>query len=246
MKRFKWYVLMGGCLIGTSCISYLIQIFIFHRTQDTFFYMLQDIAFVPIQVLLVSIIVEEVLSRRDKREKLSKMNMAIGTFFSEVGTDLLKIFSGFDLSVSQIRNVLIVKGGWSDREFDNVRKFLAAYSCSIDTQRRDLEQLKAYLIGKRGFLLSLLENPNLLEHESFTDLLFAVFHLTEELAVRNSVRSLPEPDYQHVAGDLKRAYLLLLSEWIVYIKHLKNDYPYIFSLVLRTNPFDADATPEIK
>jgi hypothetical protein len=40
------------------------------------------------------------------------------------------------------------------------------------------------LLSKRDFLVALMENPNLLEHESFTDLLWAVFHLVEELAVR--------------------------------------------------------------
>jgi hypothetical protein len=245
MKRIKGYLLIGAGLLALSGISYLVQIFFFHRESDTFFYMLQDIAFVPIQVLLVSIIVEELLSRREKQAKLSKMNMAIGTFFSEAGTGLLRLFSAFDLSAAQIRSRLLIKGGWREEEFDDVRKFIAQYKCSIDTAIRDLEELKAFLLRKRGFLLSLLENPNLLEHESFTDLLFAVFHLTEELAVRKSVAALAAPDYQHIANDLKRAYVLLLAEWIAYVRHLKASYPYIFSLVIRTNPFDPDASPEI-
>jgi hypothetical protein len=246
MKRFKWYAVIGGCLIGLSAISYYFEVLIFHRETDTFFYMLQDISFVPIQVLLVSIIVEQLLSRREKQQKLSKMNMAIGTFFSEAGTEFLRLFSGFDLTVAEIKNRLKVKGEWTDREFDDVKKFLTRYDCSIDTTIRDLEYLKSFLLAKRSFLLSLLENPNLLEHESFTDLLFAVFHLAEELAVRKSVTSLPPPDYTHVANDLKRAYVLLLSQWITYVKHLKTAYPFIFSLVIRTNPFDPEASPEIK
>jgi hypothetical protein len=246
MKRLKGYLLIGLSLISISGILYLLEIYIFQKKSDTLFYLLQDLAFVPIQVLVVSIIVEELLRRREKQVKLSKMNMAIGTFFSEAGTGLLRLFSAFDLSVSQIRSRLLIKGEWTDKEFDNVRKFLAAHVCSIDSGIRDLEELKAFLLDKRGFLLSLLENPNLLEHESFTDLLFAVFHLTEELAVRKTVTSLTPPDYHHVANDLKRAYVLLLAEWIAYVRHLKAYYPYIFSLVIRTNPFDPDAAPEIK
>jgi len=246
MKRFKWYALIGSSLIGISAIFYYIEILLFHRESETFFYMLQDIAFVPVQVLLVSIIVEQVLSRREKLDKLSKMNMAIGTFFSEAGTELLRLFSDFDLTVAEIKNLLKVKGEWTDREFDEVKKFLTSYDCSIDTKIRDLEYLKGFMIAKRSFLLSLLENPNLLEHESFTDLLFAVFHLAEELTVRKSVSSLSPPDYTHVANDLKRAYVLLLSQWITYVKHLKTAYPFIFSLVIRTNPFDPEASPEIK
>jgi hypothetical protein len=246
MKRVTGYITIGLFLLSISACVYLAEIYFFHRESDTFFYMMQDIAFVPIQVLLVSIIVEELLSRREKQAKLSKMNMAIGTFFSEAGTELLRLFAEFDLSVSRIRSRLLVKGEWTEKEFAGVGKFLAGYECSIDTGIRDLEGLKAYLLKKRPFMLSLLENPNLLEHESFTDLLFAVFHLTEELAVRKTVASLANPDYTHVANDLKRAYVLLLAEWITYVRHLKNAYPFIFSLVIRTNPFDPNASPEIK
>jgi len=53
------------------------------------------------------------------------------------------------------------------------------------------------------FMLSLLENPNLLEHDSFTDLLLAIFHLSEELAARDTLVGLPQSDYEHLAGDIK-------------------------------------------
>ena len=32
------------------------------------------------------------------------------------------------------------------------------------------------------------------------------------------------------------------SKW----EHLKNDYPYLFSLAVRTNPFDPNASVEVK
>jgi len=99
---------------------------------------------------------------------------------------------------------------------------------------------------KRQFLLNLLENPNLLEHESFTNLLWAVFHLTDELTHRKGLDRLPENDYQHLAGDIKRAHHLLILEWLNYMKHLKTNYPYLFSLAVRTNPFDANASVEVR
>jgi hypothetical protein len=30
-------------------------------------------------------------------------------------------------------------------------------------------------------------------------------------------------------------------EWLDYMRYLKKDYPYLFSLALRLNPFDEDA-----
>jgi voltage-gated potassium channel len=81
----------------------------------------------------------------------------------------------------------------------------------------------------------------LLEHETFTDLLWAVFHLTEELASRPALTALPDPDLDHLSGDMGRAYGLLASQWLDYMRHLESAYPYLFSLAVRLNPFDPDA-----
>jgi hypothetical protein len=82
------------------------------------------------------------------------------------------------------------------------------------------------MLKEKGFLLNLLGNSNLLEHETFTELLWAVFHLAEELASRNDVSSLPANDYEHLVGDIKRVHVLLLAQWLAYMEHLQVDYPY--------------------
>lgn len=246
LKRKSWYVLLGWSLLFVSAVAYLAQIIIFRRTEDTFFYMLQDFAFVPIQVLLVTLILNELLRRREKRALLGKMNMAIGVFFSEVGTALLGSFAVLDPQVGRLRSDLMLSNAWSRREFAKMRRRYRTYASEAEVHKSDLERLKAFLLEKRDFMLNLLQNPNLLEHESFTDLLWAVFHLAEELAHRKDLKGLPDTDYQHLAGDMKRAYMLLISEWLAYMKHLKERYAYLFSLAIRTNPFDPDASPEVR
>ena len=47
-------------------------------------------------------------------------------------------------------------------------------------------------------------------------------------------------------GDIKRAYSQLVHEWLGYMKYQKENCPYMFSLSMRTNPFDTNATIEIK
>ena len=246
MKRYKWQIAFGASLIALSAIVYFVQIEIFNRPADTLFYLFQDFAFVPISVLVVTLIIDRLLRVREKRAMLKKMNMVIGAFFSEVGTRLLKSFLNFDIHYDKIRGNLIITSDWTDQDFSIVKKHLKSYDFKIESQNDKLEDLKSFLIEKRGFLLGLLENPNLLEHESFTDLLWAVFHLTEELACRINVRQLSKTDYEHLSNDMKRAYVLLISEWVAYMHHLKKDYPYLFSLAVRTNPFDPDASPEVK
>ncbi|MGC9554225.1 MAG: hypothetical protein ACP5EK_02835 [Thermoplasmatota archaeon] len=67
-------------------------------------------------------------------------------------------------------------------------------------------------------------------------MLRAVFHLTEELAHRKDFSGLPDTDLGHLATDIRRAYVLMVHEWLDYMQHLKDNYPYLFSLALRTNP----------
>jgi hypothetical protein len=186
------------------------------------------------------------LNRRVKEFKREKLNMIMGIFFSEVGTNLLTRFSARDLKVDDIRRDLVVTDKWSEREFSRFHKRVGEYGCSIDIKRFDLEGLKDFLQGKTDFFLRIFENPYLSEHESFTELLRAVLHVKEELASREELKGLPESDYYHLASDIKRAYLLLISEWLDYMKYLKNNYPYLFSLAVRTNPFDQNASPVVK
>ncbi len=246
MKRMSWQVILGVSFIALSAILYLIQIGIFHTTRDTLFYLFQDIAFVPIQVLFVTLIIHRLLSEREKRSMLKKLNMVIGAFFIEVGTRLLKSLSDLDPNPDRVRKELIVTKDWTEQEFSSLAKRLKSYEYKIESQKGDLETLRNFLSGKRDFLLRLLENQNLLEHETFTDLLWAVFHLTEELAHRVDLRSLPDTDYEHLSIDIKRVYVLLLYEWLEYMRHLKNNYPYLFSLAMRTNPFDPNASPVVR
>lgn len=246
MKRFRWQILLGLFLIILSVMLYLLHYAIFRDPHHIFIYMVGDIAFVPIEVLLVTLIIHQLLGMREKRTLLEKLNMLIGTFFSEVGSRLLAYFSDLDPKLDEIRKELIVTNGWSEQEFFRVNKRLKSYDYGVDVQKVNLEDLRSFLVDKRDFLLRLLENPNLLEHESFTELLRAVFHLTEELASREDVRQLPNADREHLTGDIKRAYTLLVHEWLDYMKYLKDNYPYLFSLAMRTNPFDLDASPVVK
>jgi len=243
MKRLKkWQVLLALALVVLSAILYSIHFAIFRDPHHIYIYLLGDIAFLPIEVLLVTIIIHQLLTEREKRSRLEKLNMVIGAFFSEAGTGLLTRFSDYDPKLDEVKKNLIPKAEWSDKEFSDLSVTLKGYPFSIDIRKADVEGLRRFLLDKREFLLRLLENPNLLEHETFTQLLQAVFHLTEELANRDDLAQLPGSDYEHIAGDIKRAYVLLANEWVDYMRHLKNNYPFLFSLAMRTNPFDQDAS----
>lgn len=102
------------------------------------------------------------------------------------------------------------------------------------------------LQNRADLLLRLIENPIIQEHENFTELLRALFHLRDELLNRNDLSELLDSDRKHLEGDIERVYKLLIFEWLRYIRYLKKSYGYLFSLAIRTNPFDPEATAVVK
>jgi hypothetical protein len=245
MKKIGWQLILGLILISLSVLLYILHYIIFKDINHIFIYLLGDIAFVPIEVFLVTIVIHRLLNDREKKSLLTKLNMVIGAFFSEVGTKLLTYLSKYDNSSNILIEYLSGVKTWKVKDFKEIYKKFKGYQSDIKINPEDFENLKNFLIKKREFLLRLLENPNLLEHESFTNLLWAVFHLTEELERRENFKKLPGTDYEHLIGDTGRAYNAIILEWIAYMNHLKNNYPYLFSLAVRTNPFDLKASPII-
>lgn len=246
-RQISWQVKLGIGLVFLSALLYVTHYLIFRDSQHIFIYFLGDIAFIPVEVLLVTLIIHRLLTKREKSIMLEKMNMLIGAFYSEVGTKLITFFSDYDPDIDKIKKELIVTKDWSPDKFFKVKKNLKKYDYKVSIDKFALEGLSKFLIvDKRGFLIRLLENPNLLEHESFTELLWAVFHLTEELALRKNLEKLPDSDYEHLAVDINRVYVPLVHQWLDYMSHLKSNYPYLFSLAMRTNPFDKDASPVIR
>lgn len=243
MKLLNWEVKLGISLVIFSLVVYLLKFIALGDPNNTYFYVFNSLGFLPINVLLVTMVLNKLLTIRSRRERLEKLNMVIGTFFSEVGTELLTCFLNQDPLLDKIRKRLIVKENWSDKEFTLVSNELKGYDYQVEARKNELIALHQWLTGKRDFLLRLLENPVLLEHESFSELLRAVFHLIEELDLRRDFNSLPESDLQHIAVDISRAYKHLVAQWLSYMRYLNRNYPYLFSLALRTNPFDESSTP---
>ena len=237
--NLAWFMLV------ISVVLYVSDYLLFGKAGDVVSSFLGNLAFLPLYVLLVTLIIERILKEREKLVMMRKMNMVIGVFFSEAGTSLLRDFSGFLEHYAELADRLRVAMNWDARDFAKATDFLVHHNFAVDCGGADLSSLKSFLMEKRTFSLGLLENPNLLEHDEFTDLLWAVFHLTEELAARQKLDGLPQSDLEHLALDIQRVYKTLTHQWVQYMQHLKVDYPYLYSLAVRTNPINPDACPEV-
>lgn len=189
---------------------------------------------------------DALLSRHERLGRLSRLNMVIGAFFSEVGDELLRRFSSLDPRLEDIRDELSGAANWGEGRLAAIRLHMAGHDFQTQAEGEHLSELALFLRDKTPFLLRLLENPNLGEHEQFTELLWAVFHLKDELVRRGDFSDLPGSDLTHLRGDVRRAYGLVVKQWVEYMGHLRTDYPYLYSLAARTNPFDPQATPVVR
>jgi voltage-gated potassium channel len=186
---------------------------------------------------IITNIAQMLIQRGQNRVRTRRLHMIIGVFFTEVGNQLLHIFTQYDSGIDRIRKDCMINQDCSDTDFAYLRRQLHQYEGTIEPKLMSLEALSEFLGEKGDLLLRQIENPDLIEHESFAELLWAVVHLRDELVSRKSFLNLPEADVEHLANDARRAYNALVRRWVDYMQHLKRSYPYLFSLALRTNPF---------
>jgi hypothetical protein len=237
--------ILGG-LIATSAILYAIDFAAYADLRGSMgFYTLLDLAFIPLNVLIVGLFINRLLAARERQELLHKMNMVFGAFFSQVGSELIGRLSVFDTAIEQDRPHMMFDATWQAADFEAHRRAVCGDQHPMDLYAGDIEGLRTMLREQAPFIVGLLQNGNLLEHAAFTDMLWAVSHLSEELAARGDLSSVPATDRAHLELDMARAYGRLLGEWLSHVHHLKAHYPYLYSFAVRSNPFDPDARIEV-
>lgn len=185
---------------------------------------------------------ELLLARRQEGVRREKMNMVVGLFFAEIGTELLRIFAATDPQARELGGALDIDGRWDSRRFSKSVTALGGFALTVDPSELDLEKLRSFFKIKSELLLRLLENPNLAEHDEFTNMMRAVFHLKAELFSRDDLTGLPDSDVSHIGGDADRAYGPLTKAWLEHMRYLKDNYPYLYSLAVRTNPFHGETS----
>ena len=191
-------------------------------------------------------ITQMLIQRGHNQLRKRKMNMIIGVFFTEAGDRLLHLFTQFDPGIDNIRRACLLEQDCSETDFIDLKKKLRSYEYNINPALVDLDALFKFLIEKGDLLLRQIESPDLLEHESYTQTLWAIVHLRDELVSRRDFSNLPQKDREHLANDVRRAYINLVRQWVDHMQHLKRSYPYLFSLALRTNPFSESPSAVIE
>ena len=206
MQRIKWTALLALGLLTTSMAIYTMHYFVFGDLKFITRGGFASLAFVPIQGLVVTLIIAELMVIMNRGSRMQKMNMVIGAFFSELGTRLLHHFYVGDPNGQRLREVFEKADDLSSRQVQAILQQVADYQFISDLGTDDL---------------------------------------IEELDARDDLTRSPKSDVEHLKGDVTRAYRCLFVEWVHYMRHLHDNYPFLFSFAMRTNPLEQEKQVEV-
>lgn len=250
-KRLSWKVKFSIVMVLLIIIIYGSNYLVLGDGEHIISYVWTHLGFIPVDILLVAFLLDEIIEKKEKEAMLEKLDMLMSTFFSEVGNELINQLSTANKYKTSTENLKSIKD-WDEKDFDNklaeLKDASLDFQADIPAEEREefLENLRTLLASKREFIINLINNPNLLEKEEFTELTNSILHLDEELEHRKDLTLVTDTDFGHLNGDMKRVYDKLVYEWVNYLKYLYKNYPYMIALVVRTNPFDADADVYVK
>ncbi|MDE5978372.1 MAG: hypothetical protein K2G70_07930 [Turicibacter sp.] len=237
-KRLKDNILIGASLVVLSLLLHFIHVLIFQDAHHTMIFLIADIAFIPMEVFFTSMILERLLERREKEHDKEKLNMLVGVFFAEIGTQLLAYFVNQDDRVSICKKLRIQDpSAWNSAYFKRLQQLNSTYHYEVNLSKINLNDLKQMLHEGKSLLITLMTTESLHDHETFTEMLMLIMHLKEELDMRD-ISSLSKEEVQHLEEDMVAIYRYLTYEWCYYLDYLNQNYPKLFNTVIMLSPFN--------
>jgi len=240
-KHFKSQLFIGLGLIALSIALHFAHVIIFEDIHHTMIFLVADIAFVPLEVFFVTMVLDKILEKREKSNLMEKLNMLVGLFYTKLGQELLDLFVESDKDIDGVRKSCQVDLSNYEMNFKSAKLSMLNHKHKVAMKQLDLMKVKTLLDEQEPLLINMISNPALLEHDTFSDLLLSLFHLREEMDMRlvsEDQSEMKDYDLDHLRIDINRAYKHLAIEWVDYMKHLKEMYPFLYVTAILKNPYD--------
>ena len=228
MKKYKHYFTVSIVLILLSALMFLIHYLVFGQALNTAYYSLMNLCFIPINSLVVTVILEKLIDSKAKQERMDKLNMLVGIFFTEVGSKLMHLIINAD---KDAKNSIT-----SFDDLNRIKTDISNHDYKIDMECIDLSAIKSILIDNSSLFINLISNESIHQHEIFTDLLMSVIHLRDEIIFMENDKY-EEIDITHLENDIIRVYKNITIQWVYYLEYLNKSYPFLYNNAIRVNPF---------
>ena len=217
-------------LLCTSALLYAIHYLIFRDLHHLAIFGLHELAFVPLEVILVTLGLDKLVEKTHREEARSKVSIIETLYFNESGGTMLRYLTSFDPDAARLRELLQVTENWRSSDFRQAIRQLKSYPFLLDLDRIDF-------FGLHYHLSSMLENPALTQSEAFTEMIMKIYLLWEELDGRTNLYQLPEKDRNYLAELLHEIYRELTEYWLdnVYNHSIHNRFR--LHRAIESNPF---------
>lgn len=219
-------------VIALCCLSafiYLLQIVIFRDPSTTFFYIFQDLAFLPFSIASATLIVGAVLNEKEKNEKIASTRMLRSSFFTSAGAEMMSLMwkgtENLDPGILKTEELTCAQ---TEQDIKRRQRDILAMHIPVHCTEEIYTGVKNILEEKRSDLLVLSSNSRLMEAECFTDMLWGCFHLLDEFKLRGEWKDLKEEDRAHMEEDFSRVFILLLANSLENTCYLRKTYPNFY------------------
>ena len=103
--KFKFAIVM---LIIAS-IFFVSRIIVLGDPEEVVAYLWKQIGFIPVNILIVALLLDGIMSKKEREAILEKLDMLMGTFFTEIGNDLISEISKANKNKSKTKDLKSIK-----------------------------------------------------------------------------------------------------------------------------------------
>lgn len=224
-------------LLGASALMYAAHYLIFRDLHHLAIFGLHELAFLPLEVILVTLGLDRLVERTHREEARSKVGIIETLYFNESGSTMLRYLISFDPDSAQLRQLLQVTADWRAQDFMQATRQLKAYAFRLDLEKVDFFGLHYHLSQRHEYYRSMLENPALTQSEAFTEMIMKIYLLWEELDGRTNLYQLPEEDRDYLADLLHEIYRELTEYWLDHVYNHSVHNRFRLHRAIESNPF---------
>lgn len=215
-------------LLGLSLLLYGVTYWLFGDLPLMQKYFMLHLAFLPVHALVLTVILEELLSFRERISRRRRLNTYLGVFFRRMGIDLYLRLVGLLDNREELEGIILVQPHWHHRDFREARRRLTQFEPQMRPDPQGMRELLEFLAGNDHEILEMTRNPYLWEFDNFYRMVVAFFHFLEQTRFRDEPALTSPWLLGHLAQEAGKTLQMLLLIWLGYLEQLKKDHPILF------------------
>ena len=114
----RWKIKFSILMVILIIIIYGSNYLVLGDAEHIISYIWTHLGFIPVDILVVAFLLDEIIERKEKEAMLEKLDMLMSTFFSEVGNELISQLSAANKYKASTENLKSIKN-WDDKDYEN-------------------------------------------------------------------------------------------------------------------------------